>query len=263
MKISERAAIIFLVLVIVAAWGFSYEKYEAIVDETFALSVGGAVSLENINGDVTIDVWDRDEVRVYAVKTASSPELLDALKVEIDANSDAVRIETDYPSSRDLGDEGRDHDTRERRHMKVEYTLTVPRFAVIDDVDLVNGNLLIVGVQGGAEAETVNGNIVVREGEGETSLATVNGGIELYLDSLAGSGRVELETVNGSIDLYLASSIGADIRAESVNGALSNDLGIAVAKGKYVGSSFKGSVGGGGAQVDLETVNGRIKVHSW
>jgi len=261
-KISEKAAIIFLVLVIAAAWGFSYENFEATVDQTFALSPGGVVSLENINGDVTIEVWDRDEIRVYAVKTASSPELLDALKVEIEANADAVRIETDYPSSRDLHDEGRDHDTRERRHMKVEYTLTVPRFAVIDDVDLVNGNLLVVGVLGGADAETVNGNIVVRDGEGATSLATVNGGIELYLDRIADSGQVELETVNGTIDLYLSPSIGADIRAESVNGTLSNDLGLTVSKGKYVGSSFKGSIGGGGTRVDLETVNGSIKVHS-
>jgi len=146
--------------------------------------------------------------------------------------------------------------------MRVEYTLTVPRFAVVDGVDLVNGNIMIAGVQGGIEAETVNGNIVVRDCEGDTSLATVNGGIELSLDRHGASEHVELETVNGSIDLYLGSSVGADIRAESVNGTLSNDLGIAVAKGKYVGSSFKGSVGGGGSQVDLETVNGSIQVHS-
>ena len=47
--------------------------------------------------------------------------------------------------------------------MKVEYTLTVPRWAVIDDVELVNGSLMITGVQGGIDADTVNGNIVVRE----------------------------------------------------------------------------------------------------
>jgi DUF4097 and DUF4098 domain-containing protein YvlB len=145
----------------------------------------------------------------------------------------------------------------------VEYTLTVPRSAVIDDVDLVNGNLMIVGVEGGIDAETVNGNIVVRETAGEASLSTVNGGIEIYVDRLASADGVDLETVNGSIDLYLASSVGADIRAESVNGTLANDLGIAVAKGKYVGSSFDGTVGGGGSRVDLDTVNGRISVHSW
>ena len=38
-------------------------------------------------------------------------------------------------------------------------------------------------------------------------------------------GAGELETVNGSIDLYLSASVGADISAETVNGALANDLG--------------------------------------
>ena len=108
--------------------------------------------------------------------------------------------------------------------MKVEYTLTVPRSAVVDDVDLVNGNLMVVGVQGGVEAEAVNGNIVVREGAGYASLSTVNGGIELYVNQLDSAEQVELETVNGTIDLYLASSVGADVRAESVNGKLANDL---------------------------------------
>jgi DUF4097 and DUF4098 domain-containing protein YvlB len=263
-KTSEKAAILFLALLIAASWGFSWERFEANIDETVALSPGGTVSLENVNGDVTIEVWDRDEARVQALKVASSQELLDGLKVEIDASPSAVRIDTEYPSSRgSRDDQGHDHGMREERHLKVEYTLTVPRSAVIDDVDLVNGNLLIVGVRGGIDAETVNGNIVVRESAGEASLSTVNGGIEIYVDRLDSADGVELETVNGSIDLYLASSVGADIRAESVNGTLANDLGIAVAKGKYVGSSFDGSVGGGGSRVDLETVNGRISVHSW
>lgn len=262
MKISEKAAIIFLALLIVAAWGFSYEKFEATVDETVALSHGGAVSVENVNGDVTIEVWDRKEVRVYALKSASSQELLDGLKVEIHASPSAVRIETDYPSSRSSRDEGHDHSKR-GNHLQVEYTLTVPRSAVVDNVDLVNGNLLVVGVEGGVEAEAVNGNIVVRDGAGAASLSTVNGGIELYVNHLGSSEQVELETVNGSIDLYLSASVGADISAETVNGRLTNDLGLAVKKGKYVGASFDGSIGGGGSQVDLETVNGSISVHSW
>ncbi|MDX2437908.1 MAG: hypothetical protein QNL88_12750 [Acidobacteriota bacterium] len=263
MKVNEKVAVIFLVLLIAAAWGFAYEKYESIVDETVALSPGGTVSLENINGDVTIEVWDRDEVRVYALKTASSQELLDALKVEINPNPASVQIDTEYPSSRGYRDDGSDHNERAQRHMKVEYTLTVPRWAVIDDVDLVNGSLMITGVQGGIDAETVNGDIVVREAAGNASLATVNGGIELYVDQLGNSDGVDLEAVNGSIDLYLGSSVGADIRAESVNGTLANDLGIEVTKGKYVGSSFNGSIGGGGSRVDLETVNGSVTVHSW
>ncbi len=147
--------------------------------------------------------------------------------------------------------------------MKVEYTLTVPRGAAVDDVDLVNGNLMVVGVEGGVDAETVNGNIVVREGAGGASLSTVNGAIELYVGNGGSTESIEMESVNGSLDLYLSPSAGADIRAETVNGRIANEFGIEVRKGKYVGSSLKGAVGHGGSRVDLDTVNGSINVHNW
>jgi len=251
------------VLILAAAsWTAGFEGVQETIDKNFPLSAGGTVSLENVNGDVTIEVWETPEVWVQAVKSASSPELLEALHVKIDASSSAVRIDTEYPSSRRSDD--RDHETSKRDsgwHCKVEYTLTIPRTAVIDEIDLVNGNLLIVGVEGGMEAETVNGNIVVRDAAGDASLSTVNGGIEFFADRLDFGERIDLETVNGTVDLYLPASAGAEIRAESVNGRLSNDFDIEVHKGKYVGSDFKGTVGGGGARVDLETVNGSITVH--
>jgi DUF4097 and DUF4098 domain-containing protein YvlB len=245
-----------------AGWAVGFEGYQETIDKRFPLSAGGTVSLENVNGDVTIEVWENSEVWVQAVKSADSPELLDRLKVNIDASSSAVSIDTEYPSNRrsDFGDE--DSEIRHRgHHLKVEYTLTIPRTAVVDDVDLVNGNLLIVGVEGGTDAETVNGDIVARDGAGNTSLSTVNGGIELHVGRLGYGESIDLETVNGSLDLYLTASSGAEIRAESVNGKLSNDFGIEVHKGKYVGSDFRGTIGGGGARVNLESVNGPITVH--
>jgi DUF4097 and DUF4098 domain-containing protein YvlB len=264
MKEVRLTAVVLCALLLAAGWVVGFEGYQETIDKRFPLSVGGTVSLENVNGDVTIEVWENSEVWVQAVKSASSQELLDGLEVEIDASSSAVRIDTKYPSTRRSKHAAQDHEKRERGSFtKVEYTLTIPRTAVVDEVDLVNGNLMIVGVEGGVEAETVNGNIVVREGAGDASLSTVNGDIELHADRLGYGESIDLESVNGALDLYLAASAGAEIRAESLNGRLRNDFGIEVRKGKYVGSDLKGNVGGGGALVNLETVNGSITVHSF
>jgi DUF4097 and DUF4098 domain-containing protein YvlB len=243
-------------LLAVSGWAADAAGYQAIVDQSYALAAGGSVSLDNVNGDVSIEVWENSEVRIYAVKSASSPELLELLLVEVDAEPDAVRINTHYPSTRDSKYDKEDHS-------QVEYTLTVPRSAKIDDVDLVNGSLTVVGVEGGVKAETVNGNIVVRECSGSAALSTVNGGIELYTNRLDRSEDVALEAVNGSLDLYLAAAIGAEVQAESVNGTIRNDFGLEVHKGKYVGSDLSGVIGGGGGNVQLETVNGSIDVHAW
>ncbi len=254
MRSKMTGPVVLSCVVMCAGWALAGAGYEEVFEQSYALSAGGAVSLENINGDVSIEGWERDEVEIHAVKSASSPELLSGLEIQVNAGANEVRIDTRYPKTRGS-------DSREGSFTKVEYTLMVPRTAKLDGVDLVNGNLTVVGVEGGLEAETVNGNISIRECAGSAELNTVNGTIEAYIDRLAHGDSLELESVNGRLDLYLAGSVGADLRAESVNGRLHNDLGINVRKGKYVGSDFHGSVGGGGAEVSLETVNGSITVH--
>ena len=58
--------------------------------KTYPLSANGRVALENINGPVHISVWDRNEVKVDAVKSAQSPEeLKDA---EILVNNSATNL---------------------------------------------------------------------------------------------------------------------------------------------------------------------------
>lgn len=248
-----KRALTLTVVAVLAAGAALAGEYTETFDRTYAMDPDGRVGLENINGDVTIEVWDRPEVRVYAVKTASSPERLAALKIDVDATDRGVFVDTHYPSSRELGEWSR------HGHSEVEYTLTVPRFAAVDGIELVNGDLLIDGVEGEVEADTVNGTITVRGAVGEIDLETVNGRIELELGS-AVTEDISLSSVNGTIEVFLAGS--AEIRAETVNGSIRNDFGLEVRKGKYVGSSMNGTIGGGGPLVDIETVNGGIRVSS-
>ena len=256
MNLKSKCAIVMSLVMAAVGTAAAGSEFEEIIDRSFPLAEGGVVALENINGDVSIEVWDSAEVRMFAVKKASSQELLDGLEIKVDADGRSVRIDTEYPSMRDY-----EHESG--TFMRVEFTLTVPKTARLDDVDLVNGNLQVVGVEGGISVGTVNGNIDVRDCAGDAELGTVNGTIEAYINSLDLGGELEMVSVYGRLDLYLASSFSADLRAESVNGSLKNDFGIEIHKGKYVGSDFSGSVGGGGAKVELETVNGSISVHRW
>ncbi len=237
-------------IVIGAALAVAAEvPYEEHFDQSFPLTANGSVSLENVNGDVTIDVWNHDEVQVQAVKRASSPELLAALKIDIDATSSRLEVETKYPRNSSGG------------RMSVEYTLMIPVGASVDSVELVNGNLRISGVQGGTDIECVNGSIDARQLAGPISIESVNGSTDLWLDNTWGENSVSLEAVNGSVDVYLAPGANVEVDAETVNGKISNDLGFEVHKGKYVGSSMRGAVGSGGGSVSIETVNGSISVH--
>ena len=236
------------VIVLGVALASADQPYEETFDQTYPVVSTADVSLDNVNGDVSIEAWDRDEVWVRAVKRASSPELLAKLEIEVTATGDSVDIDTDYQRTNDHG------------HRSVEYTLMVPRGARMRGVDLVNGNLAISGVEGGVEAECVNGSMVIRDVAGAVDLESVNGSIECSTISRLGE-SISLSAVNGTIDLYLAPGTSADVSAETVNGRLSNDLGFEVRKGKYVGATMNGTVGGGGPKIELETVNGAIAVH--
>ena len=68
--------------------------------QTYPLSASGRVSLSNINGSVHITAWDRNEVKVDAIKRARTPERLREAEIKVDANANAVEIETEYPEYR-------------------------------------------------------------------------------------------------------------------------------------------------------------------
>ena len=88
---------------------------------TVPLSANGRVSLENINGNVTITGWERNEVQIDAVKKARDQQKLDEARIEVDASSDSVQIKTKYP-------EGRNNNNP----ATVTYELHVPRNARLD-----------------------------------------------------------------------------------------------------------------------------------
>lgn len=224
--------------------------YSEVFDHTYPLAAGGRVGLENINGDVRIEVGDRNEVRVHAVKQADSKSWLDAVSIEVDTDHNAVRIKTRMPQT----------GWNEHHESRVEYTLTVPRSAELDGVELVNGDLSVTGVQGGVQVHTVNGTIHARDLAGDIELSTVNGTVEATLDPTASSDRIKATSVNGGVRLTLPRSVSAELRAKTVNGRITNGFGLKVNEHRFVGADLTGTLGVGGASVQLRTVNGSIDI---
>ncbi len=235
------------VLLCVAVLAFAAEPYRETFDQSYPLAAGGHVALSNVNGSVQVNVWDQATVRVQAVKEAESHEDMDKLRIEVTAAAASVEIETRYPH----GDKG---------HLSVEYTLTVPKRAALDRFELVNGGLTVSDLGGEVKAKLVNGEAKLSGLAGKVNVHSVNGEVTVELEKLDAGQRVELETVNGAIELRLAGTVSAEVRAETVNGHLSNDFGVPVNKHKYVGADMIGPIGSGGGELRLKTVNGRIAV---
>ena len=216
--------------------------------KTVPLSANGSVSLDNVNGGVEITGWNRNEVQIDAVKSASDQQKLNDMKIEVNASGNSVTIETKFAKHFMNNNPG-----------GVQYTLHVPQNARIDKINLVNGSLTVQKLTGEINANLVNGKVQASDLTGTADLATVNGGIEANYASLTSVREIKLKSVNGSVDLKLPQSPNAEVEASTVNGSISTDFPLQV-KGPLVGKNMSGTLGSGGVHIELSNVNGSIHV---
>jgi DUF4097 and DUF4098 domain-containing protein YvlB len=219
---------------------------------TYPLNANGRVELQNINGAVHISAWDRNEVKVDAIKRAEDEDELKGEEIRVDASTNSISMETRYHQREETW-HNRDH-----RAAEVEYTLTVPKSARLDEIKLINGWLDITGVTGEVRASCINGKLMARGLAGELKLSTINGPLQAELERLATS--VELSSVNGPVRLTMPSDAKARIEATTVHGGIENNFGLHTNNHRWVGHDLHGELGGGGAHVSLRNVNGTIEV---
>ena len=251
MKLRNLPTILCFALLALAVTGAAVAESESF-SQTYPLAADGRLSLENLNGDVTIEGWSGNEVQIEYTKTSRTREGLERVEVVIEAREDHIHVETDYSSSRGWNNDG----------ANVDFTVRVPMQARLDELELVNGDLTISGVDGNVNASLVNGRVDASDLSGSLSLESVNGTVEVAFETLGDGQSIDLESVNGSVVLRIPSGADATIDAETVHGRIDNDFGFEVEKGRYVGRSMEGTLGNGSARVDLENVNGSITVES-
>jgi DUF4097 and DUF4098 domain-containing protein YvlB len=220
---------------------------------TFKIDDGGRFGVSNVNGSITVTGGSGDSVEVLAIKKADNQKEMDKIDIVISESANEVAIETELGESDGWWSHGSNSG-------QVTYKISVPSGITLDSVETVNGNVDISGVSGKVVAESVNGDIEITNLAGDASLATVNGGIQAGFDKLDGDQRVKAETVNGRVTLVLPEDADCEISADTLNGGINaKDFGLQADKG-FVGSDLNGKIGSGSARVNIDTVNGGIKI---
>jgi DUF4097 and DUF4098 domain-containing protein YvlB len=242
---------------VTGAAGQSGQEMRDEFHQTYPLAASGRVSLENVNGSIRINGWDRNEVKVDAVKHAYARERMDDAQIVVDAGSDAIHIRTKY-SDENLNFS----DETNRRHnnpASVDYILSIPRNARVESVEVVNGSIEVEGVTNDVIASSVNGPVRAHGLSGEARLSTVNGPVEVSFDRL-GDKSISLSSVSGPLTLTIPSDANAQLKANSLSGRISNDYGLPVNDGEYVGHELAGVLGKGGPRIKLNNVSGSISI---
>jgi DUF4097 and DUF4098 domain-containing protein YvlB len=216
-------------------------------NQTYPLQPGGSFELQNVNGTVDVQGWDRDTIEIRAVKTAKNRESdLELVSIDVDAKPGAVSVSTRYPQNEGV-------------EVIVEYTVRVPHCAHVEHVGTVNGTLRVSGIERVEELRTVNGSIEVYEGGGSVHAHTTNGNVHLELSHVEDKNGAIAETTNGSVLLAVPADTHADLETRCLNGNFFSELPVTF-ESTIKPREMHGKLGRGGAPIRLHTVNGGIRL---
>ena len=245
MKTKSLSLLALVLAITTAASAKVTEKFA----QTYPLDAQGSIRLENINGSVEIIAWDKAEVSLEAEKVAKNEEGLKRMNLKISSTPQRLTIKTEYEKLWKFWD---------NMNAEVHYKLMVPAGASLDKISVINSSIHVTDLKGSVKVEAVNGSIDARGLAGPGEFETVNGPIKVAYASLAARPEISLDTVNGSSTLTLPADAAFELDADTVNGNIRCDFPITLEKsGRH---ELNGTVNGGGAKVELESVNGGLSI---
>ena len=231
------------------------ENYPA--RETFsrtgAFDSAGKIVLENTNGNVVIRTWEKNEILIEGEKSAKTDEELKLIELTIDLKESGAVIKVHLPKR------GGGLFSSNNIRAAVSFSLTVPATAVLEKINVVNASVEIAGVRGSVNAESVNGRIRAHDLGGDVRLGTVNGEIDASSSVVAAGQKLSFHTVNGSIAVALPADAGVEFHSSVVNGSIDCDFPLGI-QGRISGKRVAGKIGDGRASLEIESVNGSIRV---
>jgi hypothetical protein len=224
------------------------------------IAPGKTLEIRGVNGAIDAS-GGGGEAEVRATKTSrrSEPE---SVEIKVIEHAEGVTICAVYPTPRDAR---RPNECRpgggsmstNNNDVTVNFAVKVPAGVKLS-ANTVNGGVNIRGLDADTQAHTVNGSIKLHT-EGRAEAQTVNGSIEASMGRADWDGKNEFKTVNGAIHLTLPGDLSTDVRAQTVNGDIETDFPLTV-RGRFSRRSLSGTIGGGGRELELETVNGGIRL---
>jgi len=223
-----------------------------------AIAQGNVIEIKGVNGDVKAMPSAGGEVEVSAVMKGRRNNPAE-VRLEIVQHGEGVTICAMYPSPDSRPNEcqpgsGGRMNVRDN-DVTVDFTVRVPagvRFAG----KTVNGGVTATQLAGPVTVSTVNGDVEFSTSAyGEAH--TVNGSIHAALGSTAWSDALTFKSVNGSVVVELPADASTNLHVTTVNGRIDTAFPISVT-GTVNPRRLNGTIGAGGRDLTIETVNGSV-----
>ncbi len=266
------------------------------IDQTVPASADGALSIDNVAGNVSVRGWDRNEVQVTGVLGDG------AERVAVESHDGRVSVRVILPRNEDS--EGTALVVKAPVASRLEIT------TVSADVDVSNiaGRQRIATVSGDVEVSdageqlelksvsgdvmvkssgsttesilaSVSGDVIIRDVTGRVNGKSVSGDVlitgtmlqEVRLASTSGDLRIAgsvgdsaglfLQAISGDISILVDGGIAGEFDLRTTSGDISNCFGPEPEEPEYgPGATLRFSEAGGSAEVRATTMSGDIKL---
>ena len=202
------------------------------------------------NGGVSVEAWDRNDIRVRAIVrgSARSNERAREITGQVQVQAGGGKV---YATGPDLD---------RREWWSVSYRINVPRR---NDLDLsaTNGGITIAGVTGNLRFDTTNGGVTLRNLGGRVNGETRNGGLNVVLTGSRWDGDgIDVQTSNGGVTVDIPENYNAELETRTVNGGLNIDFPITVQGELTSRRGISTTLGSGGPLVRVRTTNGGVRI---
>jgi hypothetical protein len=260
------------------------------VDTTLPVQPGQRLEVNTFGGEINVKSWARNAVRVQADPSSRTPVVVSVSGTTVSVRTEgrrgpasAVDLNITAPAwmSLDLSGVYADINVEGARG-----PITVETVQGEVDVTGGEGNVSLSSVQGSVrlrggkgriEVHSVNEDVTVLESSGEIRAETVNGEVILdkvdatsldattvngdvkYDGPIHDGGRYSLSSHNGDITLAVAPGANAAVSVSTYGGDFESEFPVTITQGRK-GKRFDFTLGKGGAQVELESFQGTIRL---
>ena len=231
-----------------------------------ALPAGNEVSINNINGDITVIPSANGRVEVVGVKRGTGN--FDRVKADVQQTSRGIVVCVLLNEDSYCDDRGTHSESRNRRgdndwnDVRMDLEISVPANLTVS-ANAVSGNIAITGATGDVRANSVSGDVKLdRLRPSSVDANSVSGNVEVSIQEFTGRGDLTFHSVSGDITLDLPRQLDADLSMSTVSGGINSDYAMTVGNGRMDRRSVRATIGRGGRRLDFSTVSGNVKLRA-
>lgn len=218
--------------------------------QAVALPPGKTLAIELTIGSVRIEGWDKAGAEIQVERHA--PTAAQFIRLPLAIEDTPARVVVRAMQAENATDPA----------YRADVTVRLPRTAVIDHVQVVEGRIVIENFGGTIGADLRRGPIDGKDLSGTVRLETGIGSITLTSARLTANGLLRLRAFNGDVRLSLAERpVDARILALALNGHIKSD--IPLKERNTWGPRFgEATLGKGEPVISIDVVTGTIELKS-